>query len=147
MRAQDENWGWSDANSENVSGRDNRTIGGSRRRGAPAQTAFRNPMPRPPPPPQTFEPTELDSAQQAIQRLFVAYNQCVSRISQVEDRLEQFRTAATDLALVVHRHDQSINGHCRELRQLTESVEEAQDRIKGLDTYSQKIVQHEDHVN
>ena len=147
MRTQDENWGWSDANSENVPGRDNRTMGGRRRRGAQAQTAFRNPMPRPPPPPQTSEPTELDSAQHAIQRLFVAYNQCVSRISHVEDRLEQFRIAATDLALVVHRHDQSINEHCRELRQLTESVEEAQDRIKGLDTYSQKIVQHEHHVN
>ena len=71
----------------------------------------------------------------------------MSRTSHVEDRLEQFRIAATDLALIVHRHDQSVNEHCRELRQLTESVEEAQERITGLDAYSQKTVQHEHHVN
>ena len=86
-----------------------------------------------------------------MQRLFVAYNQCVSRTNHVGDRLEQFRNVvqrdATDLALIVHRHDQSINEHCREIRQLTESVEDAQARITGLDTYSQKVVQHEHHVN
>ena len=143
MHTQDERWDWSDENVENVSGRENRTMN---RRSSPTSPP-RNPTPRPPPPPQTSEPTELDSAQQATQRLFVAYNQCVSRISHVEDRLEQFRIAATDLALIVHRHDQSVNEHCREIRQLTESVEEAQERIMGLDTYSQKIIQHEHHVN
>ena len=108
-------------------------------------------MPRPPPPPQTPEPTGPDSAQQAMQRLFVAYNQCVNRTNHVEDRLEQFRSVvqrdATDLALMVHRHDQSVNEHCREIRQLTESVEDARARITGLDTYSQRIAQHEHHVN
>ena len=151
MRTQDESWEWSDENTENVSGRENRTMDRRRRRGVPHQTIFRSPMPRPPPPPQTPEPTGPDSAQQAMQRLFVAYNQCVSRTNHVEDRLEQFRNAiqrdATDLALIVHRHDQSVNEHCREIRQLTESVEDAQARITGLDTYSQKIVQHEHHVN
>ena len=150
MRIQDESWEWSDENTENVSGRENRTMD-RRRRGAQAQTIFRSPMPRPLPPPQAPEPTGLDSAQQAMQRLFVAYNQCVSRTNHVEDLLEQFRSAvhrdATDLALVVHGHDQSINEHCREIRQLTESVEDAQARITGLDTHSQKIVQHEHHVN
>ena len=92
-----------------------------------------------------------DADQQAMQRLFVAYNQCVSRTNHVENRLEQFRHAiqrdATDLALVVHGHDQKVNGHCLELRQLTESVEEAQARITGLDTLAQKMLQHEHHVN
>ena len=65
--------------------------------------------------------------------------------------MDQFRHAiqrdATDLALVVHGHDQRVNGHSQELRQLTESVEEAQARIVGLDTLSQKMLQHEHHVN
>ena len=52
MRTQDENWDWTDENSEKVPGRDNRTMGGRRRRGAQAQPVFRSPMPRPPPPPQ-----------------------------------------------------------------------------------------------
>ena len=99
----------------------------------------------------TSEPTRADADQQAMQRLFVAYNQCVSRTNHVENQLDQFRHAiqrdATDLALVVHGHDQRVNGHSQELRQLTESVEEAQAKIVGLDTLSQKMLQHEHHVN
>ena len=49
MQAQDGNWEWSEENSENVSGRENRTTDrGRRRRGAPTQGTFRNPMPRTP---------------------------------------------------------------------------------------------------
>ena len=112
---------------------------------------FRTPMPRPPQPPQTSEPERADADQQAVQRLFVAYNQCVSRVNHVENRLDQFRHAiqkdALDLAIVVHGHDQKVNGHCLELRQLTESVEEAQARITGIDKLAQKMLQHEHHVN
>ena len=108
-------------------------------------------MPRPPPPPQNSESLRTDADQQAMHRLFVAYNQCVSRTNHVENWLEQFRHAiqrdATDLALVVHGHDQKVNGHCLELRHLTESVEEAQAKIAGLDTLAQKMLQHEHHVN
>ena len=86
-----------------------------------------------------------------MQRLFVAYNQCVSRTNHVENRLDQFRHAiqkdALDLALVVHGHDQKVNGHCQELRQLTESVEEAQARITEIDNLAQKMLQHEHHVS
>ena len=150
MRAQDGNWEWSEENSENVSGRENRTTDRRRRRGVPAQGIFRSPMPGPPPP-QNPEPLRADADQQAMHRLFVAYNQCVSRTNHVENRLEQFRHAiqrdATDLALVVHGHDQKVNGHCLELRQLTESVEEAQARIAELDTLAQKMLQHEQHFN
>ena len=56
MRAQDGNREWSEENSENVSGRENRTTDRRRRRGVPAQGIFRTPMPRPPQPPQTSEP-------------------------------------------------------------------------------------------
>ena len=92
MRVQDGNWEWSDGNSENISGRENRTLDSRRRRrrrrGMPAQGSFRNPTSRQQSPPQTPEPTGPDSVQQAMQRLFVAYNQCVSRTNHVEDRLE-----------------------------------------------------------
>ena len=108
-------------------------------------------MPRPPQPPQTAEPERANADQQATQRLVVAYSQCVSRINHVENRLDQFRHAiqkdALDLAIVVHGHDQKVNGHCLELRQLPESVEEAQARITGIDQLAQKMLQHEHHVN
>ena len=150
-RAQDENREWSEENSENVSGRENRTTERRRRRGVPTQGIFRTPMPRPPQAPQTVEPERANADQQATQRLFVAYSQCVSRINHVENRLDQFRHAiqkdALDLAIVVHGHDQKVNGHCLELRQLTESVEEAQARITGVDQLAQKMLQHEHHVN
>ena len=108
-------------------------------------------MPRPPPPPQTEESVGSTHMQQAMQRLHVAYNQCVSRTNHVEERLDEFRNAiqrdATDLALMVHRHEQSVTEHHRKIQQLDESVEETQERIVGLDRYSPQIVQHEHHVN
>ena len=86
-----------------------------------------------------------------MNRLFGAYNQCVSRTNQLENRFDQFRHAiqrdATDLALVVHGHDQRVTGHCQEIRQLSEAVEEAQARITGLDTLSKKMLEHDHHVN
>ena len=54
---------------------------------------------------------------------------------------------ATDLALEVHGHNQRVNDHCWEIRQLTESMKDAKARIEGLDKYSQKMLQHEHHVN
>ena len=150
-RTQDANVEGSDENSENVSGRENRAMDRRRRRGPLPQGVWRSPMPRPPPPPQTDESVGSAHIQQAMQRLHVAYTQCVNRTNHVEERLDQFRSAiqrdATDLALMVHRHEQSVIDHHRGIRQLNESVEEAQAKIKGLDQYSQKIVQHEHHVN
>ena len=151
LRTQDETWEWSEENSENISGRENRTMDRRRRRGVPAQGNFRTPMPRPPPPPQVSEAPRAEVDQQAMNRLYVAYNQCVSRTNHLENRFDQFRHAlqrdATDLALVVHGHDQRINEHCRELRQVTESVEEAQGRITGLDALSKTMLEHDHHVN
>ena len=81
----------------------------------------------------------------------MAYTQCVNRTNHVEERLDQFRSGiqreATDLALMVHRHEQSVLDHHREIQQLNASVKETRDQIKGLDQYSQEIVQHEHHVN
>ena len=151
VRAQEGNWEWSEENSENISGRDNRVPERRRRRGVFVQGTFRSPMPRPPPPPQASEVTRVEVDQQAMNRLYTAYNQCVSRTNHVENRFDQFRHAiqrdATDLALVVHGHEQRISGNCREIRQLTESLEEAQARIAGLDTLSKTILEHDHHVN
>ena len=108
-------------------------------------------MPRPSPPPQASESSRVEVDQQSMNRLFVAYNQCVSRTNHLENRFDQFRHAiqrdATDLAIVVHGHDQRVNGHCQELRQLSESVEEVRARITGLDDLSKKMLAHDHHVN
>ena len=151
VRAQEANMEWSEENSENISGRDNRVADRRRRRGAPAQGFFRSPMPRPPPPPpQTSETPRMETDQQALNRLFTAYNQCVGRTGHLEHRFDQFRfdirRDATDLALVVQGHDQRVNAHSRELRQLTESLEEAQSRIAGLDTLTKTLLAHDHQV-
>ena len=147
VRSQEANMEWSEGNSENISGRNNRVADRRRRRGAPVQGFFQSPMPRPPPPPpQVSETSRVETDQQALNRLFTAYNQCVGRTGHLESRFDQFRFAirrdATDLALVVQGHDQRVNSHSRELRQLTESLEEAQSRIAGLDTFTKTIIAH-----
>ena len=121
-----------------------------RRRGPQSQGAFRNPMPRPPPPPIS-EPSRVEVDQSSINRLYGAYNQCVGRTNHLENRFDQFRHAiqrdATDLALVVHGHEKGVTEHCRELRRLSEAIEEAQAKIAGLDAFTKKMLEHEHHVN
>ena len=142
---------WSEENSENVSGRENRTTDRRRRRGVPSQGIWRSPMPRPPPPPQISETPRTETDQQALSRLFTAYNQCVGRTGQLEHRFDQFRFEirrdATETALILQGHDQRVNTHSRELRQLTESLEETQSRLAGLDTLTKTILAHDHQVN
>ena len=151
VRTQDNNGEDSDGNSENVPGRDNRPVDRRRRRGPLPQGIWRSPMPRPPPPPQNEESVSLVQMQQAMQRLHVAYTQCVNRTNHVEERLDQFRNGiqreATGLALLVHQHEQAVTDQRRGIQQLNASVAETKESIKELDQYSQKIVQHEHHVN
>ena len=150
LRTQDGHGEWSEDNSENISGRDNRPPDRRRRRGVPSQGVFRNPMPRPPPPPVS-EPSRVEVDQSSINRLYGAYTQCVSRTNHLENRFDQFRHAiqkdATDLALVVHGHEKGVTEHCRELRQLSDAIEEAQAKIAGLDAFTKKMLEHEHHVN
>ena len=150
VRAQEANMEWSEENSENISGRENRVADRRRRRGAPSQGIWRSPMPRTPPPPQTSETPRTETDQQALNRLFTAYNQCVGRTGHLEHRFDQFRfdirRDATDMALILQGHEQRVNAHSRELRQLTESLEEAQNRIAGLDTLTKTILAHDHQV-
>ena len=90
VRAQEANTEGSAENSENISGRENRATDRRRRRAMPSQEIWRNPMPRPPPP-QVSEMPRTDTDQQALSRLFTAYNQCVGRTGQLENRFDQFR--------------------------------------------------------
>ena len=76
LRSQDGNGEWSEENSENISGRDNRPMDRRRRRGVPSQGVFRNPMPRPPPPPVS-ESSRVEVDQSSVNRLYGAYTQCV----------------------------------------------------------------------
>ena len=75
----------------------------------------------------------------------------MSRTNHLENRFDQFRDAiqkdATDLALVVHGHEKGVTEHCRELRQLSDAIEEVQAKIVGLDAFTKKMLEHEHHVN
>ena len=57
-----------------------------------------------------------EAIQQGIQRLYASYNQCVARVTQADDRFEQFRAAirhdALEMALEVQRvsHDLQHQG-------------------------------------
>ena len=153
VRAQEGNWEWSEENSENISGRENRNANRRRRRVIPPQEVFRSPMPRRQPPPQTPEATvtpTVDVGQQAVHRLHAAYNQCVNRTGQLEHRFDQFRFAihrdAGDLAILVQGHDQNISAHCRDLRRLSESLQEVQARLTGIDTFVKTIGEHNHQV-
>ena len=152
-RAQETNVGWEwseEENSEHVSGHENRTVDRRRRRGTPSQVGWQNPTPRPPPPPQITDTSRAEIDQQALGQLFSAYNQCTSRTSHLEHRFEQFRhdirRDATEMTLIIQGHEQSVNTHSRELRRLSESLEEVQSRVIGLDTLTKTILAHDHQV-
>ena len=121
-------------------------------------------MPRPPPPPppvQDAPPTqEIDRSstfppevmQQALQRLFTAYNQCVNRVAQTDDRMEQFRTNlrrdALELALNVKRTEQDVQHQQQAITSIKETLfEDVQERVKCLEERLHHVMDHEMHAN
>ena len=100
---------------ENQPGAENRLSGRRRNRGHAPQRRM-SPWTRTtarPPPPSVYDapPTQdMESSptfppemmQQALQHLFTAYNQCVNRVAQTDDRMEQFRTNLRRDALEWH---------------------------------------------
>ena len=108
-------------------------------------------MPRPPPPPEhvtegtaTFPPEMI---QQAMHRLFVAYNQCVTRVAQTDDRLEQF-SDALDMALTVQRTGQDVQHQQQAIEQIRSTLfEDVQERVKSLEERLRSVMDHEVHVN
>ena len=51
------------------------------------------------------------------------------------------------MALVVHGHEKGVTEHCRELRQLSDDIEEVQAKIAALDAFTKKMHEHEHHVS
>ena len=134
-----------DTNAENQPGMENGPSGRRRIRGHAPQRRFQRTMPRPPPPPAhdteetaTFPPEMI---QQATHRLFVAYNQCVNRVAQTDDRLEPFRSAirrdALDIALTVQKTIEQIKSTL---------FEDVQERVKSLEERLRSVMDHEEHV-
>ena len=131
------------ANAENQSGVENRPLGRRRIRGRAPQRRFQRTMPRPLPPPPTQgseEPTAFtpEVIQQAMQRLFAAYNQCVARVAHADDRLEQFRSTirqdALDIALRVQRNSQDIQHQEHSVEQIRRTLfDEVQVKVNTLD--------------
>ena len=140
-----------DANAENQSGVENRPPGRRRIRGQTQQRRFQRTMPRPPPPPAqgsdestTFTPEVF---QQAMHRLFVAYNQCFTRVAQTDDRLEQFRSAirrdALDIALKVQSNSQELQHQRQSIEQIKCTLfDEVQERVKNLDERLRMVIDH-----
>ena len=97
----------------------------------------------------TFPPEMM---QQAMQRLFVAYNQCVTRVTQSDDRLEQFRSSirrdALDTALTVQRTGQDVQHQQHTIEQIKSTLfEDVQERVKCLEERLRSVMDHEMHVN
>ena len=101
-------------------------------------------MPRPgndAPPTQDTDRTPTippEMMQQAIQRLFVAYNQCVHRVAQTDDRMEQFRSnlrrGALELALNVQRIEQDLQYQLQATARIKETLfDDVQERVKSLE--------------
>ena len=89
--------------------------------------------------------------QQAMQRLLAAYNQCIHRVAQTDDRMEQFRSNlrrdALELALNVKRIEQDLQYQFQATARLKESVhDDVQERVKGLEEKIRHMMDHEVHV-
>ena len=151
---------------ENQPGIENRSSGRRRPRGhAPQRRTMRQwtrTMPKPPPPPGNDAPPPRDTdktpiippemRQQAIQRLFVAYNQCVHRVAQTDDRMEQFRSNlrrdALELALNVQRIEQDLQYQFQATARIKETLfDDVQERVKGFEERLRHVMDHEAHVN
>ena len=90
--------------------------------------------------------------EQAMHRLFVAYNQCVTRVANTDDRLEQFRSTirrdALDIALTVQRAGQDIQHQQQAIEHIKSTLfEDVQERVKSLEERLRSVMDHEVHVN
>ena len=87
--------------------------------------------------------------QQAMQRLFVAYNQCVTRVAQTDGRLEQFRSAirrdALDIVLNVQRNSQDLQHQGQSIERIKHTLfDEVQGKVNHLE---EKLRMWGDHMD
>ena len=86
--------------------------------------------------------------QQAMQRLFVAYNQCVNRVARTDDRMEQFRTNLRRDALNWQRTEQDVQHQYQAIAHIKETLfDDVQERVKSLEERLRHVMDHEMHVN
>ena len=143
---------------------ENRSSNRRRPRGhAPPRRTMRQwtrPVPRPPlqetnaqPSPENERHTEgLEVMRQAMQRLFVAYNQCTHRVAQTDDRMEQFRSNlrrdALELTMNVKRIEQDLQYQFQATARMKQSLHnDVLERVKSLEEKMRFMVDHETHVN
>ena len=115
------------------------------------------PVPRPPLQETQLSPenernTEgLEVTRQAMQRLFVAYNQCIHRVAQTDDRMEQFRSNlrrdALELTMNVKRIEQDLQYQFQATARMKQSLHDVLERVKSLEEKMRFMVDHEAHVN
>ena len=90
--------------------------------------------------------------QQAMQRLFTAYQQRVARVSQTDERLEQFRTNirrdALEMSLTMQRSCQDLQHQQHAIEQIKSTLfEDVQDRVKSLEERLRSVMDQEMHVH
>ena len=137
-----------DANGENQPGAENRSSVRHRARDHAAQRRVQRPNPRPP---QVLRPLDEGNVsdatiQQRIQRLHTSYHQCVTRVDQVGDRLEQFRAAirqdALELALTVQRMSQDLQNQGQSVEQIRNTLyNTVRDKVDNLDNRFQRFTE------
>ena len=93
-----------------------------------------------------------EMTQQAMQRLFTACQQCVARVSQTDERLEQFRTNirrdALEMSLTMQRSGQDIQHQQHAIEQIKSTLfEDVQDRAKSLEERLRSVMDQEMHVH
>ena len=86
-----------------------------------------------------------------MQRLFVAYNQCVTRVAQTDDRLEQFRSSirrdALGIALSVQKNSQDIQHQQQSVERIKCTLfEEVQEKVNNLDERLCKVIELHEQV-
>ena len=84
-----------------------------------------------------------NSIQQGMQRLYASQQQCVDRVAQVDNRLEQFRQAirqdAFEIALTVQRVRQDLHGQGQGMEQIRHTLFNiVQEKVETLDARFQK---------
>ena len=102
-----------------------------------------------PRPPQALQPQDETtvsnaSMQQGMQRLYASYQQCVTRVAQVDDRLEQFRQAirqdALEIALTVQRVRQDLQNQGQGMEQIRHTLYDlVQEKVDTLESRFQKF--------
>ena len=92
-----------------------------------------------------------DVLQQGMQRLFAVYNQCVTRVAQTDDRLEQFRSTirrdALELTLSVQRNCQDLQHQGQSVERIKRTLfDEVQEKVNHLEEKFRMIGEHMDGV-